>query len=161
MVRFCSWLAVVAVLMLASCQQILHPDFPEYKGYKKAPYTIKGTRFVPMSVESALHYKATGIASHYEANGDKGAIGQRLYRHQRYAAHRTLPLPCSVRITSISSGRSCIVRVNDRGPFHRRRIIDISPAVARAIGCKSWGLHEVVVETISVGDGPNQRRRDD
>ena len=108
MVRFCSWLAVVVVLVLASCQQVLHPDFPEYKGYKKAPYTVKGTRFVPMSVESALHYKATGIASHYEADGDIGAIGQNLYSHLRYAAHRTLPLPCTVRLRDLCSTPRCL-----------------------------------------------------
>jgi rare lipoprotein A len=106
MVRFLSCLAVVAMLVLVGCQQVLHPNFPEYKGYKKAPYTVKGTRFVPMSVESALHYKATGIASHYEADGAIGAIGQNLYRHQRYAAHRTLPLPCTVRITCHRTGKT-------------------------------------------------------
>ncbi|MBR5890110.1 MAG: hypothetical protein IKY92_08735, partial [Akkermansia sp.] len=57
---------------------------------------------------------------------------------------------------SIATGKSCLVRVNDRGPFHRRRIIDLSPAAARAIGCK-WGVHQVKVETVSVGDGPNRR----
>ena len=61
-----------------------------------------------------------------------------------------------VRVTSLSTGKSCVVRVNDRGPFHRRRIIDLSPAAARAIGCR-WGVHKVRVETVSVGDGPNRR----
>ena len=157
MVRFLSCLAVVAMLVLVGCQQVLHPNFPEYKGYKKAPYTVKGTRFVPMSVESALHYKATGIASHYEADGAIGAIGQNLYRHQRYAAHRTLPLPCTVRITCHRTGKSCIARVADRGPYIRGRLIDMSTKVARELGFYERGLDTVTVEVISVGDGKWRR----
>ena len=157
MFRTCSWLFAVAALLLAGCQQILHPSFPEYKGYKKAPYTVKGTRFVPMSVESALHYKATGIASHYEADGDIGAIGQNLYRHQRYAAHRTLPLPCTVRITCPRTRKSCIVRVADRGPYIHGRLIDVSTKVAKELGFYERGLDTVTVEVISVGDGKWRR----
>ena len=133
---------------------------PEPK-VKKSPYTVNGVRYKPMSIADALQYKEAGEASIYEGADSIGAMGEKLPYGGMYAAHRTLPLPSTVRITSVATGKSCDVRVNDRGPFHRRRIIDISPAVARAIGCKSWGLHEVVVETISVGDGPNQRRRDD
>ena len=132
---------------------------PEPK-LKKAPYTINGKRYRPMGMAEALQYREVGEASIYEGGNTIGALGERLRYGARYAAHRTLPLPCTVRITSISTGKSCLVRVNDRGPFHRRRIIDISPAVARAIGC-GWGVHQVKVETISVGDGPNQRRNED
>ena len=133
---------------------------PEPK-LKKTSYTVNGRRYRPMGMLQALEYSETGEASVYAGGNTRGALGERLTYGGMYAAHRTLPMPCIVRVTSIATGKRCLVRVNDRGPFHRRRIIDISPAVARAIGCKSWGLHEVVVETISVGDGPNQRRRDD
>lgn len=132
---------------------------PEPK-LKKSPYTINGKRYRPMGMAEALQYREVGEASIYEGGNTIGALGERLRYGARYAAHRTLPLPCTVRITSISTGKSCLVRVNDRGPFHRRRIIDISPAVARAIGFHQWGVHQVEVEVVSVGDGPNQRKKD-
>lgn len=150
----CSW-------KKASIAERLAADTRPEPKLKKGPYTVNGRRYRPMDMLHALEYKETGTASVYEGANTRGAIGERLPYGGMYAAHRTLPLPSTVRITSVATGKSCEVRVNDRGPFHRRRIIDISPAVSRAIGCKSWGLHEVVVETISVGDGPNQRRRDD
>ena len=129
---------------------------PEPK-LKKSPYTINGKRYRPMGMAEALQYHEVGEASIYEGGNTRGAMGERLPYGGMYAAHRTLPLPCTVRITSLATGKSCTVRVNDRGPFHRRRIIDISPAVARAIGCSKWSVHKVEVETVSVGDGPNQR----
>ena len=104
-------LGAVCSFAFVSCQQGFDSD-PPYKGYKMAPYTLKGLRFVPMNVEQALHYDAVGIASHYEADGARGAIGQRLYRHEYYAAHRTLPLPCE---------RSFLHRARGRpGTLHRR-----------------------------------------
>ena len=131
---------------------------PEPK-LKRGPYTINGVRYRPMDIAQALQYREVGEASLYEGANTIGALGERLPYGGMYAAHRTLPLPSTVRITSISTGKSCLVRVNDRGPFHRHRIIDISPAVARAIGFHQWGVHQVEVETVSVGDGPNQRTK--
>ena len=165
----CLFLAAGGILLVgnscswkkASIAERLAADTRPEPKLKKGPYTVNGTRDRPMNLAQAMEYKETGTASVYEGGNTRGAIGERLPYGGMYAAHRTLPLPSTVRITSVATGKSCEVRVNDRGPFHRRRIIDISPSVARAIGCKSWGLHQVVVETISVGDGPNQRRRDD
>ncbi|HIX19297.1 MAG TPA: septal ring lytic transglycosylase RlpA family protein [Candidatus Akkermansia intestinigallinarum] len=141
--------------LLSSCQQQqLAADYP---GYKMAPYTVKGVHYVPMSVDQALHYRAEGIASHYEADGRRGAIGQKLYEGCLYAAHRTLPLPCVVRITNLSNGRSCKARVADRGPFINNRLIDVSSEVAHRLGFHSKGLDRVRVEVLSVGDGPWKR----
>lgn len=133
---------------------------PEPK-LKRNSYTVNGRRYRPMTIEQALQYREVGEASLYEGANTRGALGEKIPYGGMYAAHRTLPLPSTVRITSISTGKSCLVRVNDRGPFHRRRIIDISPAVARAIGFHQWGVHQVEIETVSVGDGPNQRRNED
>lgn len=130
---------------------------PEPK-LKRSPYTVGGKRYRPMGVQEALQYCETGEASLYNGNNTIGALGERL--RGMYAAHRTLPLPCQVRVTNLENGKSCLVRVNDRGPFHRRRIIDISPAVAKAIGFHRWGVLQVKVETVSVGDGPNRRQKD-
>ena len=68
-------------LLLTACGQ----SFPVYKGYKMSPYTLGGNRFVPMSIPQALRYKAEGVASHYEADGAIGAIGQKLHAGQLYA----------------------------------------------------------------------------
>ena len=132
---------------------------PEPK-LKRSPYTVNGKRYRPMGIQEALQYREVGEASLYEGGDSIGALGERLRYGAKYAAHRTLPLPSTVRVTSISTGKSCLVRVNDRGPFHHRRIIDISPAVARAIGFHQWGVHQVEVEVVSVGDGPNQRTKE-
>ena len=155
------WLGVVLlVLSFSACQsqQAAQPPTP-YKGYKMAPYTLKGMRFVPMNVEQALRYDMQGIASHYEAHGHMGAIGQRLYRGQLYAAHRTLPLPCMVRITNLENGLSCTARVADRGPYIAGRLIDVSSEVAHRLQFHGKGLARVRVQVLSVGDGAYKRTR--
>ncbi len=141
--------------ILASCQTQRQP----YKGYKKAPYTVKGQRFVPMDVHPALSYKAEGIASFYDESGGVNAIGERLRRGEYYAAHRTLPLPCMVRITSLANGKSVEARVSDRGPFIKGRLIDVSAAIARDLGFTHKGLERVRVEVLSVGDGDYKVRK--
>lgn len=150
--------ALLLPLLPCSCRHTDH-DADPYKGYKMSPYTLKGHRFVPMGINPALHYKATGLASYYEANGAVGAIGQPLHSGELYAAHRTLPLPCQVRITNLSNGKSCEARVADRGPFIKGRLIDVSSAVADRLGFRNKGIEKVQVEVISVGDGPYKRKR--
>lgn len=170
---FGKWVFVVlAAVISVACQQSHHHvptpaeaaaevvSPPEkYKGYKMAPYKVKGMRFVPMNVEQALRYNAVGVASYYEANGARGAIGQRLYRGEYYAAHRTLPLPCVARVTNLENGRSCDVRIADRGPYIAGRIIDVSSAVAQRLGFHGRGLSRVRVQVLSVGDGAYRRTR--
>ncbi|MGN0837448.1 MAG: septal ring lytic transglycosylase RlpA family protein [Akkermansia sp.] len=124
-----------------------------------SPYTVRGVRYTPMSPAAALRYSEVGLASHYEAHGARGAIGQRLHRGQFYAAHRTLPLPCVVRITNLANGRSCRAEVRDRGPYIPGRLIDVSSAVAHELGFHRKGLERVRVDVISVGDGPWKRTR--
>lgn len=142
------------MLLTAACQTQRGSMPPaEYKGLKKAPYRVKGMRFVPMGAEQALRYDEVGVASHYEAHGAKGAIGQRLYKGQLYAAHRTLPLPCVARVTNLANGKSCVVRVADRGPFIAGRLIDVSSEVAHRLDFHRRGLARVRVQVLSVGDG--------
>lgn len=150
-----------SLLLMVGCisQQQQQVNKPPHRGYKKAPYTIKGVRYHPMSVEQALNYCEDGVASFYEANGARGAIGERLYRREFYAAHKTLPLPCTARVTNLANGKSCVVRVADRGPFIHNRIIDVSTSVARYLGFERKGLERVRVEVLSVGDGKWKRTR--
>jgi peptidoglycan lytic transglycosylase len=86
----------------------------------------------------------TGIASVY--SGGQTANGERALASGLTAAHRTLPFGTMVRVTNTSSGRSVVVRINDRGPFVRGRIIDLTPAAAHAIGCS--GLASVTVDVV-------------
>jgi rare lipoprotein A len=86
-----------------------------------------------------------GVASVYSTeSGNKTASGQRLNPGALTAAHRSLPLGSKVRVTNRSNGRSVVVTINDRGPFVRGRIIDLTPAAARALGFS--GLAHVSVQ---------------
>jgi len=75
----------------------------------------------------------SGIASVYAYAGEKTASGERAHPGGLTAAHRTLPFGTRVRVTNKSNGRSVVVRINDRGPFVRGRVIDLTPAAARAL----------------------------
>jgi rare lipoprotein A len=86
----------------------------------------------------------TGVASIYQ--GGKTADGEIARKSAMSAAHKTLPFGTLVRVTSRRSGRSVVVRINDRGPYVRGRIIDLTPAAARALGCS--GLPRVDVEVV-------------
>jgi rare lipoprotein A len=88
----------------------------------------------------------SGIASIYAYSGSRTASGEHMSPGGLTAAHRTLPFGTMVRVTNQSSGRSVVVRINDRGPFVRGRIIDLSPAAARALGFS--GLANVSVDVI-------------
>ena len=76
----------------------------------------------------------SGLASVYGYSGSRTASGERANRTALTAAHRTLPFGTRVRVTNQRNGRSVVVRINDRGPFGRGRIIDVTPAAARALG---------------------------
>ena len=89
----------------------------------------------------------SGIASVYAYSGGKTASGERAQPGALTAAHRTLPFGTQVRVTNKRNGRSVTVRINDRGPFVRGRVIDLTPAAARALGFS--GLAPVTVERAS------------
>ena len=97
-----------------------------------------------------------GIASVYGFKGDKYAGGPMTANGERFnpngltAAHRTLPFGTMVRVTHKKNGRSVVVRINDRGPFIRGRVIDLSPKAASALGFS--GLAPVSVATVGAGD---------
>jgi rare lipoprotein A len=109
-----------------------------------APYQIAGRWYFPREEPA---YDRVGIASWYgEAfHGRKTANGEIFDRNGLTAAHPTLPLPSYVWVTSEGSGRTILVRVNDRGPYARDRIIDLSQASARALGIEQKGLARVRV----------------
>jgi rare lipoprotein A len=91
-----------------------------------------------------------GIASFYgrEFNGRKTASGEKFDMNKFTAAHRSLPFGTMVRVTNLSNGKSVAVRINDRGPFKRYRIIDLSLAAARAVGIVGTGTARVRLEIV-------------
>lgn len=93
----------------------------------------------------------TGMASWYggELHGSRTASGERFNKNALTAAHRTLPLGTRVRVTNTRNGKSVIVRINDRGPFgKRKRIIDVSEAAARRLGMIDAGIVPVRIEVV-------------
>lgn len=148
--------ALILLFSLSQCssQKIENnPILLNARGYKTATYKIRGKRYFPMTPTESLSYKETGIASHYEGAGQQTSMGIRPRRGQLYAAHKTLPLPSMVRVTCMESNRSVELRVIDRGPFTKNRLIDVSATAARKLGFHSRGLNRVSVELISVGEG--------
>jgi rare lipoprotein A len=111
------------------------------------PYQVNGRTYYPRENTA---YRAEGIASWYgrDFHGRSTANGEVYDMHAISAAHPTLPLPSYVRVTNLENGRSMIVRVNDRGPFARNRIIDLSIGTAKALGFHGKGLARVRVEFV-------------
>ncbi|CAM4378245.1 septal ring lytic transglycosylase RlpA family protein [Bordetella muralis] len=113
------------------------------------PYTVLGKRYVPIT-DPDKPYKARGVASWYgkKFHGNSTSIGESYDMYAMTAAHPTMPLPSYARVTSSVNGRTIIVRVNDRGPFHRGRIMDLSYTAAHKLGLIGSGSGEVTVERI-------------
>ncbi|GGE45768.1 hypothetical protein GCM10007276_23740 [Agaricicola taiwanensis] len=109
------------------------------------PYTVAGRTFVP---KENKNYRAEGVASWYgsDFHGRLTANGEVFDRHSLTAAHPTLPLPSYVRVTNTANGRSVIVRVNDRGPFHGNRVLDVSRRTAEVLDFQRSGTARVKVE---------------
>ena len=99
-------------------------------------------------------FSQTGIASWYgrQFHGRKTANGDTFDMNALTAAHRSLPLNCYIRVTNKDNGRSVVVKVNDRGPFHGNRVLDLSYAAAKQIGVTNSGTARVSIERV---DGPN------
>jgi rare lipoprotein A len=118
------------------------------------PYVVFGEIYRPMP--DATPYRARGIASWYgrKFHGKPTATGEIYDMFQMTAAHTTLPLPTYARVTNLANGKSVVVRVNDRGPFLHKRVIDLSYAAALKLGYAERGSAEVEVERIVGGNGP-------
>jgi rare lipoprotein A len=116
------------------------------------PYVVLGKEYVPNT--GLKPYKARGIASWYgkKFHGQKTSNGEIYDMFGMTAAHPTLAIPSYVRVTHQQSGKSVIVRVNDRGPFHAGRIIDLSYTAAYKLGLINGGSGQVEVEAILPGD---------
>ncbi len=123
------------------------PTTPSKYGNPKS-YEVMGKRYYVMS--SSKGYKERGIASWYGSkfHGKRTSSGEPYNMHAMTAAHKTLPLPTYVKVTNLKNGRQVILKVNDRGPFHENRIIDLSHTAAVKLGIKPVGTGFVEVEAI-------------
>lgn len=112
------------------------------------PYTVLGQTYTPDT--RLKSYKATGVASWYgrRYHGQKTSIGEVYDMYGMTAAHPTLAIPSYVRVTNLKNSKSVVVRVNDRGPFHSDRLIDLSYTAAYKLGVLAGGSTRVEVETI-------------
>ena len=136
---------------VSSSARLVAPGQPVPKGggtYRIGmPYSIGGRTYVPADNP---HYRAEGVASWYgdDFHGRMTANGEIYDMNSMSAAHTTLPMPSYVRVTNLSNNRSVIVRVNDRGPYHSDRVIDVSVKAAILLGFYGSGLAPVRVEYV-------------
>ncbi len=168
----------LAALMLASCAVVEEQDraprspppdlasVPDAVPRAEPPsrygnpdsYVVLGRRYHVM--DSAAGYRERGIASWYgEKFHGRRTSNQEVYdMYAMTAAHKSLPLPTYVEVTNLDNGRSAVVRVNDRGPFHANRIIDLSFAAATRLGMVRSGTAPVEVRALSPRDGAPRER---
>jgi rare lipoprotein A len=111
------------------------------------PYELNGRTYVPAEEPN---YRSEGIASWYgpDFHGKPTANGEIFDMNGISAAHPTLPMPSYLRVTNLANGRSIIVRINDRGPYARERVTDLSVGAARALGFYEQGLARVRIEYV-------------
>jgi rare lipoprotein A len=137
---------------LAAVQDAV-PRVEPLQAYANRPYEALGVRYVPLTTLG--RYKERGIASWYgiKFDGQRTSDGEIYNMYAMTAAHKTLPIPSYAKVTNLENGRSVIVRVNDRGPFMRGRIIDVSYAAAYKLGMIGKGSARVEVESLVPGPG--------
>ena len=128
---------------------------PRIEPYSKSgnkPYVVFGKQYVPMT--DARPFKQTGRGSWYgkKFHGQKTSSGERYDMYKMSAAHPTLPIPSYARVTNVSNGKQVIVRVNDRGPFHSSRVIDLSYTAALKLGYIGHGSADLQVERLLPAD---------
>ena len=136
---------------VAASPRVVEPGEPVPKGggnYRVGnPYVVAGRTYVP---EENPSYSAEGLASWYgdDFHGRQTANGEVFDMHSLTAAHPTLPLPSYVRVTNLRNNRSIILRVNDRGPYHANRVIDVSVRASKLLGFHEYGTARVRVEYV-------------
>jgi peptidoglycan lytic transglycosylase len=139
---------IILPILLAACsapRTVERPDLPP----SRRPYTVNGERYEPLATHEG--YWEEGLASWYgeEWHGRRTSSGEPYDMDAMTAAHKTLPLGVSVKVRNRRTGREAIVRINDRGPFVRDRIIDLSRAAARELGSEEKGI--IPVSVVALG----------
>ena len=124
---------------------------PKSRYGNPASYVVRGKRYHTLSSNSG--YRERGIASWYgtKFHGHRTSSGETYDMYRMSAAHKTLPLPTYARVTNLRNGKSVVVKINDRGPFHENRLIDLSYAAANRLDILGKGTGLVEVEAINPG----------
>jgi rare lipoprotein A len=135
---------------LAEIAEVIPEPLQRTMAGNRSPYTVLGKTYRVLPTE--LGYNERGVASWYgeKFHGHKTSNGEVFDMYQASAAHKSLPIPSFLRVTNLDNNRSIIVRVNDRGPFHGDRIIDLSYAAALKLGYSDRGTARVQLESIIV-----------
>lgn len=130
------------------------PRAEKFHSGANKPYTVFGRSYAP--VVNNDPFRQSGVASWYgrKFHGNMTSIGEIYDMYAMTAAHPTLPLPSYVRVTNPANAKSVVVRVNDRGPFHSERIIDLSYAAAHRLDIARKGSSQVIVERVFPGNAP-------
>lgn len=126
---------------------------PRSRSGNASSYTVLGRTYHVMGDSSG--YKERGVASWYgtKFHGRRTSSGETYNMYAMTAAHKSLPLPTYVRVTNLKNGREAIVKVNDRGPFHDNRLIDLSYAAATKLGIRGTGTGLVEVQALDPTKG--------
>ena len=137
---------------LGSIREVIPKPVIRTQAGNRSPYTVLGKTYTVLPTEKG--YSKTGIASWYgeKFHGHKTSNGEVFDMYQASAAHKSLPIPSFLRVTNLENNRSLIVRVNDRGPFHGDRIIDLSYAAALKLGYADRGTARVQLDAIVVNE---------
>lgn len=123
--------------------------------YANRPYTVFGKNYTPMREHTPFRQRGVGSWYGKKFHGQKTSSGEIYNMYKMTAAHPTLPIPSYARITHAATGKQIVVRINDRGPFHAGRIVDLSYTAALKIGLLGSGSHELILERILPNTGEN------
>ena len=139
---------------VANIPNAIPRDEPRSKYGNPAHYDVFGKRYYTLTSSRGYHEK--GISSWYgtKFHGKRTSSGEPYDMYAMTAAHKTLPLPTYVEVTNLDNGRKVIVKVNDRGPFHDNRLIDLSYSAATKLGIVAQGTGLVAVRAITPGEAP-------
>lgn len=131
------------------------PRYEPYRAFNSRPYEVLGKQYYP--IETGKGFVQEGYASWYgqKFHGHLTSNGETYNMFAMTAAHKTLPLPSYVKVTNLANNQTAIVRVNDRGPFHDNRVIDLSYAAAQKLGYAQHGTAKVKLEVIYVDEQNN------
>jgi rare lipoprotein A len=127
--------------------------YEPYARFANKPYSVFGQTYTPLLNDEPFSQR--GVASWYgvKFHGQRTSSGEPYDMYKMTAAHPTLPIPSYARITNLANGSSVVVRINDRGPFHSDRIVDVSYTAALKLGLLGKGSHEVEIERLFPDDG--------
>ncbi len=150
-------LALVLLPLLAGCATTKYRPVSDTPVRIGKPYVVRGVTYTPAENRS---FDMIGYASWYGSeSGNQTANGERFRKDGISAAHTSLPLPSYVEVTSLETGRTILVRVNDRGPFSGGRLIDLSRGAAQLLGMHQQGVTAVRVRRVEPPERDRARLR--